>query len=141
MININDLNKRIKQKETDKQQVFEKILKLCHNRIKKTASINNSYSCFYVIPRYVYGIPLYNYKNCLIYIIKSLTKNGFDVMYTHPNLLYISWLNKKNPKNIKIKEESKVKYRDINDYKPSGNTIYNKKILESLGKKMNLLKE
>lgn len=141
MININDLNDKIKQKEIEKKQIYEKILIMVHNRIKKTASVHNSYCCFYSIPNYIYGIPLYNFRNCLIYIIKSLTKNGFDVVYTHPNLLYISWLNKKTPKNIKVKSDLKLKYRDINDYKPSGNTIYNKTIIEKLGKKIKFLKE
>ena len=140
MININELNSKIKQKEIDKEKIFEEILIKCHKRIKKSANQYNSHYCFYVIPRYVYGVPLYNYKNCLLYIIKSLTKNGFEVRYTHPNLLFISWLNKQNPKNLKLKEPKKNEYRDINDYKPSGNIIYNKNILENLGKKINLLK-
>lgn len=140
MININELNSKIKKKEIDKEKIFEEILIKCHKRIKKSANQHNAHYCFYVIPRYVYGVPLYNHKNCLLYIIKSLTKNGFDVRYTHPNLLFISWLNKQNPKNLKLKEQKKNEYRDINDYKPSGNIIYNKNILENLGKKINLLK-
>ena len=88
MININELNSKIKQKENDKEKFFEEILIKCHNRIKKSAHDYNSHYCFYVIPRYVYGVPLYNYKNCLLYIVKSLTTNGFDVRYTHLTFIY-----------------------------------------------------
>ena len=33
----------------------------------------------------------YDVTNCISYIIDKLTDNGFNVRYTHPNLLFISW--------------------------------------------------
>ena len=44
----------------------------------------------------MYGVPLYNYEECTTYIIDMLNKNGFDLRYTHPDLLYISWAGKSN---------------------------------------------
>ena len=32
----------------------------------------------------------------IFYIIDSLKRDKFDVLYTHPNLLFISWEKKKN---------------------------------------------
>ena len=43
-----------------------------------------------MIPEFVFGIPLFNSKECIRYIIKKLMDEGFMVIYTHPNLLYIS---------------------------------------------------
>ena len=50
--------------------------------------------CFYNVPKYIFGIPLYDIKSCVMFLVTALVKNGFDVKYTHPNLLYISWQNK-----------------------------------------------
>ena len=44
----------------------------------------------------IFGVPLYDTTPCVLYLVEQLIKNGFDVKYTHPNLLYISWLNRKN---------------------------------------------
>jgi hypothetical protein len=37
------------------------------------------------------GVPTYDIFTCITYLIEQLTKNGFEVKYTHPNLLFISW--------------------------------------------------
>ena len=104
--------------------------------------------CFYTVPTYIYGIPLYDQTSCILYIINNLIENGFDVKYTHPNLIYISWLNKTNKHNknhkktniLKI-EESKNNYKQITDYKPSGNFIYNKESIDLLSNKTHNLLE
>ena len=139
MLNIDELNNNIKQKEKKQNMIYDKILKKCHHKIKKTSETTTVGFCFYIIPEYIYGFPLYNFKGCVLYIFKALDKNGFDVRYTHPNLLYISWLGKTNPQNYKAIEQKKSGYRAIEDYKPTGNLIYNRTI-NSLSNKLNLLK-
>ncbi len=143
MINIDELHKKRIEKLNRKNEIYELILKKCHNRIKLVAKLNNDICfCFYIVPNYIYGIPLYNFNECMKYVVTSLVKNGFDVKYTHPNLLYISWLNKSNPKSIentKINTPTNQKrdsnYRPINSYKPSGNLIYNQYSLNNLENK------
>ena len=139
MLNIDELNNNNKQKEKKQNMIYEEILKKCHHKIRKTSEITTTGYCFYIIPEYLYGFPLYNFKSCVLYIFKTLTKNGFEVKYTHPNLLYISWLGKTNPQNYKTIEQKNNGYRPIGDYKPSGNIIYNRTI-NSLSTKLDLLK-
>lgn len=83
--------------------------------------------CFFKVPRYIYGLPLFDQYSCISYLVNSLSTNGFDVKYTHPNLLFISWLGKTNPKNEVKKENSYVKkeYKSIDEFKPSNMLIYN----------------
>ena len=140
MLNIDELNNSIKKKETQKNLIYDNILKKCHHKIKKTSEASSHGHCFYIIPEYIYGYPLYNFKACIIYLFKTLIKNGFDVKYTHPNLLYISWIGKSNPKNYKMIEQKNNGFRPINDYKPEGNLIYNNKSIDYLNNKLNLLK-
>lgn len=96
-VNIDELHRQQKEKLERRYATYEKILTLCHNRIKQVAkNPDNMGFCFYNIPPYVYGVPLYDTKSCIMYVVKSLVSNGFDVKYTHPNLLWISWLGKTN---------------------------------------------
>ena len=108
MLNLDDLNSRINNKNKIKIEIYENILKNCHKRIKLSAETNNDGFCFYSIPRYMYGVPLYNLEECTNYIINMLNKNGFELKYTHPNLLYISWAGKTNPKSYKNNEKKKI---------------------------------
>ena len=77
MLNIDDLNNTLKEKEDKQNKIYDEILKKCHHKIKKTSETSTEGFCFYVIPEYIYGFPLYNYKGCVIYLFKTLTKNGF----------------------------------------------------------------
>ena len=138
MLNIDDLNNKIKKKEADKQEIYDMVLKKCHYRIKKTAEYSNMYCCFYVIPKYICGYPIYDYKACLMYMIYMLTKNGFEIKYTHPNLLFISWLNKSNTKYVKTKKAI-GSYKKIDDIELHSNGLYNTQSLKLLGNKINNL--
>ena len=140
MINIDELNSNIDNKNKIKTDIYEEILKKCHNRIKLTAELNNIGYCFYTIPKYMYGVPLYNHQDCTMYIVEALSKNGFELKYTHPNLLYISWAGKSNPKEYKKIEKKNPELKPIEDYKINENLIYNKNLLTSLDDKIKFLK-
>ena len=143
MINIDKLHKKKEQKESEKKKVYEVILKKCHHRIKTVAGMDNNGSfCFYVIPNYIYGVPLYDLKSCVIYVVVALIKNGFEVKYTHPNLLYISWLGKSNPKPKAITYQNTFnnsiqsnKTKSTDSYKPSKNLIYDTSSLDLFRRK------
>ena len=141
MINISDLNTERTKKMKLKEEIYSKILEKCHNRIKMSAASNDLGYCFYNIPKYIYGIPIYDYESCLIYLVKSLDKNGFDLKYTHPNLLFISWLGKTNPKEYKNIEYKTKEYKPIEEYKPKGNFVYNTNLLKTLDNNIKIMKQ
>ena len=147
MINIDELHQQQNKKKNQKKKVFEDILKMCHNRIKKTAKTEDNRYCFFRIPIYIYGIPIYDMNACIVYVTTALSKNGFDIRYFHPNIIFISWQGKTNKsiksesnkfiqpkieyktlKNYKSSDnfKSSDNYKPLNNYKPSGNFVYNK---------------
>lgn len=136
MINIDELNKIVDDKQKRKNMIYDSILQKCHSRIKKSAHVDSSKFTFFQIPNYIYGVPLYDYSSCLMYLVKQLSKNGFDVRYFHPNLLYISWDNKKSPKQEMKKTQG---FKLVEDYKPQNKIIYPQKSINNLGKKLNIL--
>ena len=136
MINIDELNKIVDEKQKKKNKIYDTILQMCHSRIKKSAHVDNKKCTFFQIPNYIYGVPLYDYPSCLMYLIKNLSKNGFYVRYFHPNLIYISWENKSSPKQEIKKSQG---FRLVEDYKPkNSNVIYPQRSIKNLGKKINI---
>ncbi len=101
MVNIDSLHREQQEKLERKKAVFVKILQDCHNKIKLTAkNSKEANNCFYTVPKYKFGVPLYDMRGCILFLTKSLVNNGFDVWYTHPNLLLISWKDKSNQNSI-----------------------------------------
>jgi hypothetical protein len=90
MLNIYSLYKKQHEKQKIRISVYEKVLLKCHKRIKFVAD-SGKQKTYFIVPEYMFGIPLYNQIACVCYLIIKLRKNGFKVKYTHPNFIYISW--------------------------------------------------
>jgi hypothetical protein len=90
MINIFNLNQSRDEKEVKKIEIYRKVLDKVHFKIQENSKRNISF-CFYTIPNFILGLPAYDHLSCADYIVDKLRKNGFIVLYTHPNLLYVSW--------------------------------------------------
>ena len=91
-INLDDLYQTQKSIEDNKIKIYKKILLRAHKKIKTTSKSRNCDKfCFFLVPEFILGIPKYDIATCISYIIDKLIDNGFNVRYTHPNLLFISW--------------------------------------------------
>ena len=145
-LNINDLYGTIHEKNIKRLEHFDNILKKIHSRIRCCAQKEETY-CFFQIPEFIFGVPLYNINDLRKYLIDSLEKNGFKMLYVDPNWLFISWEVKQptieDSKRKKKSEEKKNKsneFKTIDDYKPGGNFVYNSNDINVMkNKSMNLL--
>ena len=132
MINIKDLYSEKQQREKNKTDIYEKVLKMCHKKIQRAVKIDPyTESYFFIIPRYIYGVPLYKLDECLKYLVEHLSQNGFKLYYTHPNLLLISWKKEVQKKEEKPKENINIVKPEKQSYK----SIYNTDILDKFNKK------
>lgn len=97
MINIHELSNLSKVNQQNKIKVYDEILKDCHAKIKGSAKLNGSITeCSFNVPPFKFGLPVYNQKACIIYIVDKLKKNGFTVKVDEDTLLlYISWAKHK----------------------------------------------
>ena len=152
MLNIEELHREQDKKEQNKSEIFVTILEKVHQKIKFTSQVSKDKFCFFSVPTYVYGLPLFDINSCIIYLTKTLSDNGFDIKYTHPNLLLISWLEK--PKKQPINNSSyttnsfqkledvrrrALEYRPTTEYQPSNNFVYDSNSLNTLQEKANKL--
>jgi len=91
-INLDELYDTKKEKDLQKMQVFNRILNRIHVKIKLTSRQKlNSNFCWYIVPEVMLGIVNYDRVMCISYVIAKLEENDFQVRYTHPNLILISW--------------------------------------------------
>lgn len=91
-LDLDELYKTKKKTHDHKIKIYNKILARVHKKIKTTARMrNNDHFCCFLLPEFVLGIPRYDMGACNSYIIEKLKNNGFNIKYTHPNLLFISW--------------------------------------------------
>ena len=141
-LSITDLYSTINEKTIKRMEIYDGVLVKCHSRIKYNSSLERTY-CFFQVPEFIIGTPLYKIEEMRIYIINSLKNNGFQIMYIEPNWLFISWevpsikklANTNLRKEIKIKENTK-NYKSIDNYKPSGSLIYDEATMMGLSDKL-----
>lgn len=137
-LNINSLYETMYERNLKRYQKFDDILKRLHNRIRYHAKNEKTY-CFFQIPEFIIGIPLYNVDDLKEYLIKSLQKDGFQYMYIEPNWLFVSWELKKSKKIPSPKPKNKKNqsdYKLIDEYKPNG-SLYNEYDMSNMRQKMN----
>ena len=125
-IDMKELYSTINQKTLRRMELYDSILKKCHSRILYNSGLQRTY-CFYQIPEFVIGTPLYDISELRNYIMNSLKTNGFKILYIEPNWLFIYWEvkgAKKLIKNTDITKKIDTEYKSTDTYKPSGNFVY-----------------
>jgi hypothetical protein len=90
MFTIYDIIDNKKKRESRKLEIFTHILENCCKVIKKCDEIRVTH-CVFEVPEYVFGYPLYNLNDCIVFLLQELTKGGFKVQYLFPHTLIISW--------------------------------------------------
>ena len=140
-LKISDLYSRINEKNLKRMEIYDNVLIKCHNRIKYNSDLEKTY-CFYQIPEFIIGTPIYNINEMRTYIINSLNNNGFQVMYIEPNWLFVSWNQSRTKKLVNTnlikekKEKEESKYRSTDQYKPTGSLIYDESTMLGLSNKL-----
>ena len=120
-MNIHKLNLKRDQRELAKFKLYKKVLNRIYRKIEQTS---NSYqtSLFYQIPEYIFGIPRYNIIETSKYIVAKLQEQGYVVVYTPPNFIFVSWEH--IPSELKLEYEpivntqknSVINYRHLSVY-------------------------
>lgn len=96
-----------KREKRDKARLksYNQLLEQIQHRIFTTSQLpGNPNYLVYSVPPFILGLPAIDLQDCIVYLVYQLRANGFEVRFTYPNLLYISWasyekeyLMKKNP--------------------------------------------
>ena len=140
-IDMKELHATINKQTLKRMELYDSILKKCHSRILYNSNLQRTY-CFYQVPEFVIGTPLYDIlelRNC---IMNSLKTNGFEILYIEPNWLFIYWNVKgvkRLTKNTNItKQVNNNQYKSTDTYKPTGNFIYDDSSLMNMADKFKI---
>ena len=119
-LNILELHRTYNELKNKHTECFEKIVEICHKKIISQTKRQKLF-CFYEVPLFVLGFPIFDITKCIEYLKNSLESNGFLVKYYFPKYLYISWDfdEIKSHKETSKNKQARV-YDSILSYKPSG---------------------
>ena len=73
-LDINNLYDKINERTNKRLNKFNDILKKVHNRIVYNANLEKTF-CFFQIPEFIIGVPLYNVNDLKKFLIVSLKKD------------------------------------------------------------------
>ena len=92
-INIDDLYEKQHKRALKEIETYKIILSKIHSSIKHVSrsSAQPLTYLWYSIPQMILGAVNYNVINCMNYVKEQLEDNHFQVYFSQPNKLFISW--------------------------------------------------
>jgi hypothetical protein len=89
-----ELYDKRRSKDMYRLKAYNKILEQIYTRIRVISKLPNSV-CYlvYTVPPFIFGLPKIDLEDCVIYIIHQLRHSKYEVRFTYPNMLYISWMH------------------------------------------------
>jgi len=93
-LNPSELYDKRRTKDAGRLRAYNKILEQIYNRIRTISKLPNA-QCFilYTVPPFILGLPKLDLEDCVVYLIYQLRHAGYEVRYSPPNMIYISWMH------------------------------------------------
>lgn len=91
-LNPKDLFQRREKRDQSRLRAYNQLLEQINQRIYTTSQLSgNANFITYTVPPFIFGLPKLDLQDCIVYLVYQLRQAGYEVRYTYPNLLYISW--------------------------------------------------
>jgi hypothetical protein len=88
----NQLFEKRMRRDQARLRAYNQLLQQIHQRIYTTSQLSgNANYITYTVPPFIFGLPKLDLEDCIVYLVYMLRNSAFDVRYTYPNLLFISW--------------------------------------------------
>lgn len=82
------------RRDATRIRIYNSVLQQIYSKIKAIARIPGNEKClWYVVPEFIPGTARFDVKDCIVYLVWNLRNVGYQVDYTHPNLMFITWRN------------------------------------------------
>lgn len=80
-----------RQRDGARLKAYNQILEQIYGRIRSSSRQGADPWITFTVPPFILGLPRIDLEDCIVYIVYMLRQQGYEVRYTYPNLLYISW--------------------------------------------------
>lgn len=87
----NELFEKRKQRDGARLKAYNKILEQIYGRIRSNSRMGADPWIIYTVPPFILGLPRIDMEDCIVYVVYVLRQQQYEVRYTYPNLLYVSW--------------------------------------------------
>jgi hypothetical protein len=92
LLNPAELYDKRRAKDSGRLRAYNRLLEAIFHRIRTISRLPQSTSYLvYTVPPFVFGLPRLDLEDVTTYLIFQLRHAGYEVRFTYPNLLYISW--------------------------------------------------
>jgi hypothetical protein len=86
-----ELFEKRKQRDGAKLKSYNKILEQIYARVRTASREGADPWILYTLPPFIIGEMLFDLQDLVVYLVYMLRAQQYEVRYTYPNLLYISW--------------------------------------------------
>ena len=87
-----DLYDRRIRRDYARLRAYNTLLEQIYHRVYATSQLSgNTSSVLYSVPPFILGLPKLDMEDCIVYLVWQLRQSSFEVRFTWPNVLYISW--------------------------------------------------
>jgi hypothetical protein len=116
-LNINDIIVNNEIRAHKRKESLDKVLDMCYKKIENSSKLDNI-ACFFDVPEFVIGFPLFNLNECIVYVYNHLINSGFTAQYIFPRILYVSWVTPHYVDHIKQRMEPRHEpmHENLNKY-------------------------
>jgi hypothetical protein len=91
MLKPTELFEKRRQRDGARLKSYNQILEQIHGRIRSASRQGADPWIVFTVPPFIIGLPRLDLEDCIVYIVYMLRQQTYEVRYTYPNLLYISW--------------------------------------------------
>ena len=92
MMQVGDLYNKRQSRDKARLKAYNQMLETIYHRVRVTSQLPTGQTyLLYNIPPFILGLPRIDLEDCVVYLVYQLRASGFEIKYTYPNLLYISW--------------------------------------------------
>jgi hypothetical protein len=86
-----DLFEKRKQRDGARLKAYNTILEQIYTRIRTASRSGEQSWLIFQLPPVILGMPKLDLEDVTVYLVYMLRQQQYEVRYTYPNLLYISW--------------------------------------------------
>ena len=121
LIRADDIRDMHTKRRLFQQKGIDAVVERCYTKIKNVVRTKTLLSsCVFEIPEFIFGYPIYDLTECIIFTKRHLEGNGYKVSYFFPRLLVVSW--ESAVKTSKLLTDASSSTFNV---KPSGKVVLN----------------